>query len=237
MPTSNVLLTEISETLVASIQATYDSLDTLNLSNNRIASIENLASLKSLTSLNMAGNQISMLQNMHEVVGLLDLDLSSNKIHSLEGMAPCLHLKNLRLDENRIPSVSELLPLRGLASLHSLSLRGNPVSHDPDYRWAVRRLLPQLLYLDGDLLGPESQPEVVVPSGPGIVELPRKEWPGQGLVREVELSTEMSPEYKEGKLRSQLEAACREQVEATASIARIEAEVRTSSLAPFYGTH
>ena len=146
-------LDQISTTLVESVFKSQ--LDTFSLSGNNIAVVKNLAPLEySLTGLDLSQNVIHSCSGLGDVPRLKELNLSGNLLENTIGVESLKDLRCLRLANNRIASVEALKPLQELPMLHTLTLDGNPVakSNPSQLRSAVRQLLPQLLYLDEDLL-------------------------------------------------------------------------------------
>jgi len=146
-------LSEITPSLVQQVCTSHPNLDTLNLSNNSIARIQNLAPLVSLTALDISGNQITHADGLEDLPRLVELDLSRNRLASAQGVEPCTELRCLNLSDNQITEIEALRPLQSLPALHTLTLEGNPVVFsNPTLPQSLREMLPRLLYLDGNLL-------------------------------------------------------------------------------------
>ncbi|KAI3639272.1 hypothetical protein MIR68_002802 [Amoeboaphelidium protococcarum] len=123
----------------------------LDLRDNAISLIENLSLTKDLyDTVDFTNNDIIRLEDFPHLYKLKHLLLSNNKINyissSIGEALPELH--TLILNNNEINKVSSLSPLKLASSLKCLSLRGNPVCLQKDYRLQVLAMLPQLRYLD-----------------------------------------------------------------------------------------
>ncbi|KAL7530006.1 hypothetical protein ACHAWF_003200 [Thalassiosira exigua] len=112
----------------------------LDVSNNKIAKINDLSSLRSLESLILKGNLLSKPDSIRNVIyinSLRELDISKNRINcSLE-------------------SVLEVLSQ--CASLRILRLKGNPVAKTKHYRRLVVGRCEKLTHLDDDRICTEER--------------------------------------------------------------------------------
>lgn len=131
------------------------ALQQLRLDNNAIATISGLDALPNLRWLDLSFNQISTISGLESLVHLTDLSLYQNKITEVEGVQHCTRLQYLSLGANPIPHLKSTLYLRQLRSLKALSLQGCPLCSEADYRAYVMLYLPQLEYLDNQLILPE----------------------------------------------------------------------------------
>ncbi|TNJ28741.1 Leucine-rich repeat protein [Giardia muris] len=109
----------------------------------------------SIAFLFLAGNKLESLDSVHLWPSLVRIDLRDNQLTDLGrpnlwGLAP--HVCFLHLDNNRIQDLTELVKLRALHHLVGLSLMGNPVAEDPQYRHFIVNLIPSLQYLDGTVV-------------------------------------------------------------------------------------
>ena len=96
----------------------------------------------------MSFNKITKIEGLSKLVQLKDLCLFNNGISTIEGLDTLTNLEVLALGNNKVTSMDQLLVLRPLTSLVVLSLTGNPVTKELDYRPSVLAFLKQLLYLD-----------------------------------------------------------------------------------------
>ncbi|KAM5157334.1 leucine-rich repeat-containing protein 61 [Mantella aurantiaca] len=110
------------------------NLERLDLSNNHIAHLAPLSSLKVLVALNLSGNRIS----------------------SLEPLTSCDNLQTLNVAGNLLCSVDSVQCLRSLRKLESLRLRDtvynltNPLCVNGSYRHAVLDAIPSVRVIDGE---------------------------------------------------------------------------------------
>lgn len=110
----------------------------VNLSENRLRTVANLSSLPHLSHLNLSGNLIESVKDWHMTLGNLEsLSLSYNKLKSLEGLSRLRSLKILDLSSNQIESFDEIDEVAKLPVIEQVSLNGNPVSVEVDYRVRV----------------------------------------------------------------------------------------------------
>ncbi|KAK3244505.1 hypothetical protein CYMTET_45882, partial [Cymbomonas tetramitiformis] len=144
---------ELSQELVDEISKGYKSLAFLNLSNNRISRIENLAPLGRLTKLDLSRNDIEIVDNLECLPLLRELNLQRNRIKSLSSYSwglPLLELLNL--GDNFIGDIHQVRALSHLPALKKLILEGNPIATLSSYRAAVACQLSELGWLDEDPL-------------------------------------------------------------------------------------
>ncbi|CAL8094552.1 unnamed protein product [Calicophoron daubneyi] len=126
----------------------FTNLTKLQLDNNIIEKIENLEGLINLTCLDLSFNRIKKIENLSTLTKLEDLSLFHNQIEKIEGMDELHDLKFLSLGKNHIEDLENVLYLRQFHNLHSLTLEGNPLTHEPTYVTYVCAFLAQLQYLD-----------------------------------------------------------------------------------------
>lgn len=130
-----------------------DSLCHLDISLNRLSSLEGIGKLCGLRALNASGNQLSgaLPAEMRSMYRLLLCNLSHNKFSA--GVQVLSHLKGLstlRLCHNNL-SPATLPPLAnalGSLSLRRLTLYGNPLAMHPSYPASLQHVQPALAELD-----------------------------------------------------------------------------------------
>ncbi|RDX80805.1 Protein phosphatase 1 regulatory subunit pprA, partial [Mucuna pruriens] len=104
----------------------FVSLKVLNLSGNAVVRITAGALPRGLHALNLSRNKISSIEGLRELTRLRVLDLSYNRILRIgHGLASCSSLKELYLAGNKI---SEVEGLHRLLKLSILDLRFNKIS-------------------------------------------------------------------------------------------------------------
>ena len=92
---------------------------------------------------------------MNSLVNLKDLSLAHNHIKILENMEG-LPLQVLSIGNNLIDRLDELSYLRTFSQLKAVSLAGNPVASDNNYKPFILAHLPALVYFDYRLVTDES---------------------------------------------------------------------------------
>lgn len=142
-------------------------LHTLNLSKNKISTIEGLRELTRLRVLDLSYNRISRIgHGMSNCTLIKELYLAGNKISNIEGLHRLLKLTVLDLSFNKITTAKALGQLvANYNSLLALNLLGNPIQNninEDQLRKAVCGLLPKLAYLNKQLIKPQRAREVVM---------------------------------------------------------------------------
>ncbi|KAI4337686.1 hypothetical protein L6164_016069 [Bauhinia variegata] len=144
-------------------------LHTLNLSRNKISTIEGLRELTRLRVLDLSYNRISRTgQGLSNCTLIKELYIAGNKISDVEGLHRLLKLTVLDLSFNKITTTKALGQLvANYHSLQALNLLGNPIQSnisDDQLRKAVCGLLPKLVYLNKQALKPQRAREVLTDS-------------------------------------------------------------------------
>lgn len=144
-------------------------LHTLNLSRNKISTIEGLRELTRLRVLDLSYNRISRIgQGLSNCTIIKELYLAGNKISDVEGLHRLLKLTVLDLSFNKITTTKALGQLvANYNSLQALNLLGNPIQSnisDDQLRKAVCGLLPKLVYLNKQSIKPQRAREVLTDS-------------------------------------------------------------------------
>ncbi|CAL9059689.1 uncharacterized protein LOC135651854 [Musa acuminata AAA Group] len=135
------------------------SLHMLDLSRNKIGTIEGLRELTRLRVLNLSYNRISRIGHGLSYCTLIkQLYLAGNKLSGVEGLHRLLKLTVLDLSFNKITTAKALGQLvANYNSLLALNLLGNPIQSnigDDQLRKAVCGLLPHLTYLNKQPIKP-----------------------------------------------------------------------------------
>ena len=120
----------------------------LNASYNRLESAAGVAALTGLIELNLSYNLITSCAPLETLTQLQVVLLGGNRISSLVGLVSLARLELLDLRFNYVEKPSELRLLAMNASLRTLTLQGNPVAKQSNYRAAIACELPALLTLD-----------------------------------------------------------------------------------------
>ncbi|KAL7245654.1 hypothetical protein ACSBR2_000896 [Camellia fascicularis] len=171
--------------------AQFSSLRSVNLSGNSIVHITTGSLPKGLHTLNMSKNKISTIEGFRELTRLRVLDLSYNRLSRIgHGLSNCTLIKELYLAGNKISEVeglhrflkltvldlsfNKLTTTKALGqlvanynSLLALNLLGNPIQsniNDEQLRKSVCGLLPKLAYLNKQPINPQKAREVATES-------------------------------------------------------------------------
>jgi Leucine-rich repeat (LRR) protein len=124
------------------------SLVKLCLDNNQIKEIVNLDHLVNLKWLDLSFNNIEKIQGLKSLKQLEDLSLYSNNISIIEGLDSCVSLQCISLGNNKIKLLEQVIRLRQLRNLRMLTLSGNPICNEPEYKMTVLAYVDALSYLD-----------------------------------------------------------------------------------------
>ncbi|KAJ7965722.1 Dynein assembly factor 1 [Quillaja saponaria] len=138
----------------------------LNLSRNKISTIEGLKDLSRLRVLDLSYNRISRIgQGLSNSTLIKELYMAGNKISDVEGLHRLLKLTIFDLSFNKITTTKALGQLvANYNSLQALNLLGNPIQSnisDDQLRKAVCGLLPKLVYLNKQPVKPQRAREVL----------------------------------------------------------------------------
>ncbi|KAK7065898.1 hypothetical protein SK128_027668 [Halocaridina rubra] len=120
------------------------NIEKLDLSSNKLTSVDSLTSLPHLVSLNLSSNLFTDLEDMHTRLGnVVELNLSQNNLQSLQGLGKLYSLSVLNVSMNNIFEISEVGHISRLPCLETLIITGNPVATIVDYRTKVLELFAQ----------------------------------------------------------------------------------------------
>ncbi|KAM1938342.1 hypothetical protein FF1_015953 [Malus domestica] len=104
------------------------AVETLDLSRNKFAIVDNLRKCVKLKHLDLGFNQLRTISSFSQVTcRLLKLVLRNNALTTLRGIENLKSLEGLDVSYNIISNFSELEYLSGLPSLENLWLEGNPL--------------------------------------------------------------------------------------------------------------
>ncbi|ONI09370.1 hypothetical protein PRUPE_5G234800 [Prunus persica] len=127
------------------------AVETLDLSRNKFAKVDNLRKCVKLKHLDLGFNHLRTISSISEVTcHILKLVLRNNALTTLRGIENLKSLEGLDVSYNIISNFSELEYLAGLPALQSLWLEGNPLCCARWYRSHVFSYLtnPEKLKLD-----------------------------------------------------------------------------------------
>jgi protein phosphatase 1 regulatory subunit 7 len=121
---SSLIELDLYDNLIVNINGlTCPQLENLDLSFNKIRTIDNLSHLSELSHLYLASNKITAIHNVERLEKLVVLELGANRIARIEHLPP--NLTQLWLGKNKITS---MLGLHGLDNLVILSLQSNSIA-------------------------------------------------------------------------------------------------------------
>ena len=100
-------------------------LECLDLSANRVASLQGIAGLTSLERLTLRGNSIVDLTPLGSLTSLVRLDLGANAVSNIAPLRSCDRLESLWLDSNKLSDISVL---GSLTRLTELNISGNSIT-------------------------------------------------------------------------------------------------------------
>ncbi|KAK6131370.1 hypothetical protein DH2020_034890 [Rehmannia glutinosa] len=140
-------------------------LHVLNLSRNKINTIEGLRELTRLRVLDLSYNRISRIgQGLSNCTLIKELYLAGNKISNVEGLHRLLKSTVLDTSFNKITTTKALGQLvANYSSLIAVNLLGNPIQSnmtDDQLRKTVCSLLPKLALLNKQPINPQKAREI-----------------------------------------------------------------------------
>jgi len=147
-PTADTLLLSFKSIAKIENLVGLENLVKLCLDNNSIDEICNLESLRKLKWLDLSFNKIRTIQGLRTLTELEDLTLFSNKITTIEELEYCPKLKCLSIGNNKIDTLDQIVRFRQLPELRMLTLSGNPICGEADYKMTVLAYVSNLKYLD-----------------------------------------------------------------------------------------
>ena len=147
-PFTKLLSLDLSHNNVEELAQLPSAMLHLNASYNRVQSAEGAGRLTQLVELNLGYNLITSLQPLERLTHLQVLLAAGNRIGSLHGLSSMGMLECLDLKCNYVERLAEVRVLSLNAALRVLTLQGNPVAKQSNYRAAIACELPALLTLD-----------------------------------------------------------------------------------------
>jgi len=111
---------DLGDNQITDINADYGclpNLQELNLSYNKITSIENLEKLTFLSKLQLHKNQITKIKWLDKLTKLSELNLGYNQLTSVKWLEANKNLITLELQHNQITDIGRLANLRNLETL------------------------------------------------------------------------------------------------------------------------
>ncbi|KAK4410806.1 Serine/threonine-protein kinase-interacting protein, partial [Sesamum angolense] len=131
------------EKLICHNSTLLPAVDTLDLSRNRFAKVDNLRKCTKLKHVDLGFNNLRSIASFTQVsCQIVKLVLRNNALTSLHGIEKLKSLQGLDLSYNIISNFSEIEILAGLPSLQNLWLEGNPLCYARWFRAQVFSLFP-----------------------------------------------------------------------------------------------
>ncbi|XP_052736381.1 uncharacterized protein LOC108338680 isoform X2 [Vigna angularis] len=165
---SNLRSVNLSNNFIAHISPGFlpKGIQTLNLSRNKISTLDGLRELTKLRVIDLSYNRISRIgQGLSSCTLVKELYLVGNKISDAEGLHRLLKLTLLDLSFNKITTTKAIGQLvANYNSLKALNLLGNPIERNISYgelTKAVSGLLPNLVYLNKQPLKAQRTREIL----------------------------------------------------------------------------
>lgn len=119
------------------------AVETLDLSRNKFAKVDNLRKCTKLKHLDLGFNHLRNVASFSGVSShIVKLVLRNNALTSLRGIENLKSLQGLDISYNIISNLLEMEILAGLSSLQSLWLEGNPLCYSRWYRAQVFSFFP-----------------------------------------------------------------------------------------------
>lgn len=168
---SNLRSVNLSNNFIASITpgCLPKSIQTLDLSRNKISTVEGLRELTRLRVLDLSYNRISRIgQGLSSCTLIKELYLAGNKISDVEGLHRLFKLTVLDLSFNKITTTKVIGQLvANYNSIQALNLLGNPIQRNisaEQLNKTVCGLLPKLSYLNKQPLKAQRPREILTDS-------------------------------------------------------------------------
>lgn len=120
----------------------------LDLHGNKISRIEKISHLTELRVLNLAGNEIATVTSLAGLESLTELNLRRNKITAVYDIEQLPNLQRLFMSYNEIKKFQDISCLSKSVSLTELSLDGNPLANDSNYKQNIIQHVPSIQQLD-----------------------------------------------------------------------------------------
>lgn len=122
----------------------------LDLRGHKVSAIENMGAARDNDAIDFTDNDIAQLGNFPLQPRLRTLFLAQNRISNIQAnlSTSIPNLRTLVLTKNRLSDLTDLQPLGGFNKLLYLTMLGNPVTANENYRYWIIYLVPSLRYLD-----------------------------------------------------------------------------------------
>ena len=127
-----------------SVVSNWTNLVDMSFQNNRIENIPDLSALSNLETVNLSNNKIKSIENING--NMKELSIDNNELPSLSGIQNLLSLEILSCSNNQISSLAEL---EGLSKLENLNINKNQIR---DIESLANCSLLKYLYMDNNFI-------------------------------------------------------------------------------------
>ncbi|MXQ90877.1 hypothetical protein E5288_WYG013215 [Bos mutus] len=130
------------------------NLQFLSLRRCGLTSLHSLSNCKRLKYIDAQENHIETI-NCENLENLCIVLLNKNQLTSLHGLDGCTNIQSLELSHNKITRIDLTSAIKwfdACFSLHELSLTGNPLLQEINWRHSLLKILPALRILNGEML-------------------------------------------------------------------------------------
>ena len=137
-------------------------LEVLNLSHNKLKTLESSPLLSRLRSLNLKDNEMTSIACLGHFASLEDLDIQGNKIAKLDGIVGLSNLRRLNTSGNPLAHITDLLRISLLNKLVELTLsdshyKDSAVCSHGDYAVYVKIIFAKILVFNGKPVEKEAE--------------------------------------------------------------------------------
>ncbi|KAK7474619.1 hypothetical protein BaRGS_00034148 [Batillaria attramentaria] len=130
----------------------FTGLTKLQLDNNIIEKIQGIDTLVNLVWLDLSFNSIQVIEGMDKLTKIEDLTFYNNKISRIQNMDNLKNLEVFSIGNNELNAIDNLVYLRRFPKLKTLNLSNNPICEMDVYSLYTAAILPNLVYLDYQLM-------------------------------------------------------------------------------------
>jgi U2 small nuclear ribonucleoprotein A' len=174
--------------VIENLGVTQDHFDTLDLSDNEIVTLDNFPLLNTLRTLILNNNRISSIAD------------------NLGQFLP--RITALMLTNNQLVTLESLAPLAGMPSITNLSLVGNAVCRQENYRLFCIHLFPHLKILDFNKVKPvERKASATLYGKPGVRKAAAVVAADEKKAAVASTISKVASEEQKNKIRERIQAA------------------------------
>ncbi|MBZ3880753.1 Leucine-rich repeat and IQ domain-containing protein 1 [Sciurus carolinensis] len=135
------------------------NLQFLSLRRCGLTSLQSLNNCKNLKYIDVQENHIVTI-NCENLENLCVVLLNKNQLSSFHGLDGCINIQNLELSYNKITRIDLTSAIKwfdACCSLRELTLTGNPLLQEINWRHSLLEMLPALKILNGDMVNSHSE--------------------------------------------------------------------------------